>query len=139
MQTAEEKFDSLLNDHKEYNEGAYDFIYDALDYTQKYIIRDKTKQANAKEFSEGFRLYAINKFGCLAKTVLNEWGIKTTDDIGNIVFNLVEYNLMGREENDKIENFRNLYDFDKVFNLKPKFLYDYERKEWKVEYIEKNN
>src|SRR3989344_2549759 len=117
MQTAEEKFDSLLNDHKEYNEGAYDFIYDALDYTQKYIIRDKTKQANAKEFSEGFRLYAINKFGCLAKTVLNEWGIKTTDDI---------------------ENIRNLYDFDKVFNLKPKFSYNYGRKKWKVSYIQKN-
>lgn len=137
MLTTQEKFSRLLKKHKEYNREVYNFIYEALDYTLRSIVKTnaKNQHVSAEELSEGFRLHAINQFGCLAKTVLNEWGIRTTEDIGNIVFHLVEYDLMGKQDNEKRKNFRNLYDFNKAFTLNPKFSYNYETKEWQVSYV----
>ena len=48
-------------------------------------------------------------------TVLKHWGIKTTDDFGNIVFNLVNKGVLSKTEDDDIEQFRNAYDFEVVF------------------------
>lgn len=140
MPTAEEKFDRLLKNHKEYDEKAYDFIYDALDYTLKNIgkIKVKNQHVSVEELSQGFRLHAIDQFGCLAKTVLNEWGIKTTRDIGNIVFNLIDYNLMGMEPFDTKEQFNDLYNFKEVFNLKPIVSYLPKEDRWIISYIPKN-
>ena len=141
MPTAKEKFRSLLKTHSEYTQEAYNFIYEILEYTLRRLNRlpgnGKKGRVNTGSLLESFRLHSIEQFGCLAKTVLNELGIRTTNDIGNIAFNLVEYDLMGKQKRDKKEDFNNVYDFDKVFDLKQKILYDYEREEWEVEYIQK--
>ena len=51
----------------------------------------------------------------MAKAVLNSWGVRTTDDFGAIVFNLVDAGLMFKTEEDRIEDFHAVYDFDDVF------------------------
>ncbi len=135
-----EKFNRLLKKHKEYDSEAYSYIYEVLDYTEKNIAKkSKSEQVSARELTEGFKSYTINKFGCLARTVLNEWGVKTTNDIGNIVFYLIEFDLMAKQKSDKIEDFYEVYNFNHAFNIKPKILYDYEAKEWLVSYSEKIN
>ncbi len=137
MTTALEKFSRLRKKHEEYDEKVYEFIYEALDYTLKNIVktRDKNQHVSAKELTEGFRLYSIKQFGCLAQTVLNEWGIKTTRDIGNVVSHLAEFDLMSTQESDRLENFNNVYDFNEAFAIKPKLSYDYETKEWQESYV----
>ena len=52
------------------------------------------------------------------KTVLNEWGITRCADFGDIVFNLIEYNVFSKTENDRREDFTEVFDFDEAF-VKP--------------------
>lgn len=106
-----------------YHPNAYLFIFEALEYT--ILTIGERRHVTGQELLEGFRELAINKFGKLAKFVLNRWGIRSTKDVGEIVFNLVEENLMGKTETDSREDFADGYDFDKAFD------YDIELpKEW---------
>ena len=51
--------------------------------------------------------------GCfMAKTVLNNWGIYRTSDFGEMVFNLIRIGECSKTENDRREDFDNVYDFD---------------------------
>ena len=54
----------------------------------------------------------------MAKTVLDFWGVRKCDDFGKIVFNLVERGVLGKTEQDKLEDFKGGYDFDEAF-VKP--------------------
>jgi len=140
MKTAAEKFRNLLQECPHYDKEVYNLIYETLDCISKRIVRkeEKTPQhVTIKELAGGFRLYIIEQFGCLAKTVLNEFGVRTTRDIGQAVFNLIEHDLLGKQEQDRREDFNNLYDFNKVFNLKPKFKYNPKTNEWETKYIQK--
>ena len=63
----------------------------------------------------GIRSYALEQYGPLTKTVLNLWGVTRCADFGDIVFNLIEYNIFSKTENDRREDFSDIYDFDEAF------------------------
>jgi uncharacterized repeat protein (TIGR04138 family) len=67
---------------------------------------------------EGLRAHALDQFGPLAKTVLESWGVRRCTDFGDIVFNLIEYNIFSKTDNDRREDFADIYDFDEAF-VKP--------------------
>ena len=138
-QTASEKFRRLLKKYNEYDRNAYQLIYEALDYAHVKKHGRKRGHVTTQELAAGLRLYAIDQFGCLAKTVLNSMNIKTTRDLGEIVFQLIKSDLLGSTAKDKKRQFNNLYDFNKAFNLKPELTYSYETKEWHVKYKQVNN
>ena len=137
QKTAAERFKELRQKYKDYTNESYEFAYDVLESTLKKLKRN-TKHLTPRELLEGYRIHSINEFGCLAKTVLDRMGLRETKDIGNIVFQLIEFDLMEKQERDKREEFNNVYDFDVVFNLRPIFSYDSDRKEWKAQYIQRN-
>ena len=91
-----------------YHENAYHNIFNALSYCD--TVMNTEKNLAAKELAIGYRDVTLSKYGPLALEVLNHWGIYSTQDIGNIVFNLVNANLLGRSQGDKIEDFNNLFD-----------------------------
>lgn len=97
-----------------YKEDAYDFMMEALSYTQKKFRR--SKHVSGEELLAGIRDLLLDRFGPLTLSVLNHWGIKSTEDIGNIVFNLVENKVLSKTEEDRVESFRNGYDFREVFD-----------------------
>jgi len=105
--------ESIYEQDPRYKEDAYVFVMEALTYTQKKYKCDK--HVSGQDMLEGIKELLLNKFGPLAITVLEYWGIKTTEDFGNIVFNLVEKNVLSKTEDDNIETFRNGYDFHEVF------------------------
>jgi uncharacterized repeat protein (TIGR04138 family) len=70
------------------------------------------------ELLEGVRNYALREFGPLVVTVFSYWGIQCCEDIGNMVFNLIGAGIFGKTEEDSIEDFKNVYDFDEAF-VKP--------------------
>ena len=74
-----------------------------------------TIHISVKELCEAIRIHAAWRFGYLAKVVLNQWGIHTTDDIGEIVFNMVESGKIRLANGDSREDFHDLYDFQTVF------------------------
>jgi uncharacterized repeat protein (TIGR04138 family) len=63
----------------------------------------------------GIRDYAIQRFGPMTLTVFESWGIKGTEDFGEIVFNMVGEGLLGKTDNDSPNDFKNIYDFDITF------------------------
>jgi uncharacterized repeat protein (TIGR04138 family) len=113
---------------------AYEFIFQALHHTQQMLGRvpptkaepetekDPEKEAlsekeprhhvSGPELLEGVRSLALREFGLMAPTVLNMWGIHKTDDFGEIVFNLVEAELMSKTSEDSRADFHNLFDLN---------------------------
>ena len=54
----------------------------------------------------------VQQYGMLSKNVLNEWGVRSTADFGEIVFNLIEIGQMKKTDSDRREDFENVFDFD---------------------------
>jgi uncharacterized repeat protein (TIGR04138 family) len=106
----------ILESDKRYTVDAYLFVREGLDHTVRQL--EKPRHVSGKELLEGIREYAILEFGPVTKRVLTEWGINNCLDFGHIVFNLVEHGLLGKTEEDSIEDFMNGYDFNDAF-IKP--------------------
>ena len=102
----------LLSD-KRYTAEAYLFIRGGLEHTVRQL--DKPRHVNGQELLEGIRVYALKEYGPVTRRVLSEWGINNCIDIGNIVFNLVSEGLLGKTEEDSIEDFLGGYDFIEAF------------------------
>jgi len=101
-----------------YHINAYRFVYEALDYTVKQL--DKKRHISGRELLEGIKNLAIEQFGALAIMVFDVWGLHKTDDFGNIVFNLVEAEMMSRSEDDTRDDFHDVYQFRDVFRIDSK-------------------
>ena len=96
-----------------YDRAAYFFVFHALDYTLEKVGR--RGHVSPQTLLDGIRCYARDKFGYLARTVLAVWGVERTEDFGEIVFNLVEQNLMKKTDSDHKADFAGQYDFARVF------------------------
>lgn len=101
-------------DHR-YHSDAYDFVMQALWFTQKKIKRNG--HISGKELLVGIKEFVLDQYGPMAKTVIEYWGIRTTEDFGKIVFNMIEAGLMRKTEEDKLDDFKGVYSFDKAFNV----------------------
>ncbi|MBI2932358.1 MAG: hypothetical protein HYY16_11970 [Planctomycetes bacterium] len=104
----------LVERDPRYHVDAYRYIFEALDFTLKNSGR-KTGHVSGRELLDGIRLHAIDQFGAMAPTVFGHWGVRSTDDFGEIVFSLVEVGLMGKTEQDSKEDFRGVYAFSEAF------------------------
>ena len=51
----------------------------------------------------------------MVPTLLANWGITCTKDVGEIVFHLIEEGIFSKSEDDRIEDFENVYDFHTAF------------------------
>ena len=103
-----------------YNPDAYFFLVEALDVTVKDIRKnqpDHGRHVTGKELLNGIKDYALDEFGPMAFTLFAEWGIYTTQDFGEIVFNLVEAGRLGKTESDSREDFKNGFSFEEAFLL----------------------
>ena len=65
----------------------------------------------------GFRDLALEEYGPLAKTVLEDWGITKCSEVGEVVFQLVRVGVLGKNENDVIEDFEELWSFAEAFEV----------------------
>ncbi len=113
-----EAIDKILQVDSRYERDAYLFIKDALDFTTKRLKKSGAvnhHHVSARELMAGARDYALKEFGPMALTVLDYWGIHKTDDIGSIVFNLIEAGVFGRSPDDSIEHFAGGFDFHEAF------------------------
>ena len=102
---------------RRYASEAFLFLHDGLMLTLKRLQEKekKTRQISGAELAEGLRTHALAQFGPLAMTVLDRWGVRATRDFGEIVFALLDAGLLGKTEEDRIEDFDSLYDFDAAF------------------------
>ncbi len=93
---------------------AFKFVYEGLGYTVENVTSEPM-HISGQKLCEGLRKLSIEKWGRLAKLVLNSWGVKTTGDIGQIVYLMIESKWMSAQPADSIDDFNDIYDFQKVF------------------------
>jgi uncharacterized repeat protein (TIGR04138 family) len=116
-----EALDAIVASDPRYQREAYVFLRDALDFTtkqQKKLKGTSVRHVAGPELLEGVRQYALKEFGPMVLTVFENWGIRCTQDIGNMVFNLIDAGIFGKTEEDSIEDFKDVYDFEEAF-VKP--------------------
>ncbi|MHC4754039.1 MAG: Minf_1886 family protein [Planctomycetota bacterium] len=97
-----------------YSPMAVKFVYEGLGYSVKELI-DEPTHVNGQTLCEGLKRLARDKWGRLAILVLNNGGIRTTRDFGEIVYLLIEHKWMSAQPTDTIEDFDDVYDFQTVF------------------------
>ena len=117
----EETLEQIVTRDPRYARDAYFFLREALDHTQKLVGRLKPGEINhvsGQELLNGIRAYALEQFGPMGQTVLNAWGVQSCEDFGEMVFNMVEVNLLAKTDSDRREDFRGGYTFEDAF-LKP--------------------
>jgi uncharacterized repeat protein (TIGR04138 family) len=109
----------LAGEDGRYSPEAFEFLFAGLDQAVKLAGRDAAQGASrhvsGQELLEGMKHYARELFGPLAAYVWRSWGIRNTRDWGNIVFLLVEAELLNRQEGDTIQDFEGTLDFDEFF------------------------
>ncbi len=103
----------LCQKDRRYKIDAYTFILAALNVTMQTLKRNG--HVSGEELTLGIKDFAIREYGRMARTVFEHWGIKKTEDFGHIVFNMVEAGVLGKTESDSIDDFRDVFDFKKVF------------------------
>jgi uncharacterized repeat protein (TIGR04138 family) len=120
----------LLKEDRRYKFDAYVLVFEALNYAHKVMglgskqpieSEEEVEETSAKaeerhltgqELCEAIRLYALDQYGYMAKSVLKSWGVTCTGDFGEIVFNLIRIGQMRKTKHDRREHFDNVYDFN---------------------------
>jgi uncharacterized repeat protein (TIGR04138 family) len=140
----------LLEEDDRYSVEAYSFVRDALSFGQHVLgygeegaISEDDEEAaspflaameeeddedaprverhlTGQQLCEAIRLYALEQYGYMAKVVLNSWGLYTTGDFGEIVYNLIRIGMMKKSESDRREDFDDCYNFDEAFQQRYK-------------------
>jgi len=108
----------IVEDDPRYDEHAYLYVREGLDFTIKALNKPSegpSRHVSGKELLDGLRLHALNEYGPMAFRVLAQWGVHTTMDFGNIVFNMVEKGILGKTDEDSREEFADGYDFQTAF------------------------
>ena len=121
----------LLEQDPRFKLDAYQFVREALSYAQDEMglgVREATRSENeldpesyenhltGQELCEAIRRYAIEQYGRMAKAVLNHWGVRSTSDFGDIVYNMIDIGMMRKSEDDRREHFNDVFEFDDAFD-----------------------
>jgi uncharacterized repeat protein (TIGR04138 family) len=96
------------------------FVYEGLSYSVEKLV-GRPDHVSGQTLCHGLKLLAIENWGKLAKLVLNNGGVKTTRDFGEIVFLMIDNKWMSAQPTDTIEDFDDVYDFKTVFRDEFKF------------------
>ena len=125
----------LLKQDERYTFDAYVFVFEALSYAQNVLEMGEEspseplqsseetssedepaeRHVSGQELCEAIRGFAVEQYGYMAKTVLNNWGIHGTGDFAEIVFNLIRIGQMRKTPQDCREDFDDVYDFETAF------------------------
>lgn len=121
---SKKEFPQVIRDIREedprFEEGAYHFVRQALDHTISNLKKQGEKpnrrnHVSGQQLLDGIRLFALDQYGPMAKTLLDTWNINQCEDFGEIVFNLVEHGILGKTDDDSREDFSGGYTFEEAF------------------------
>ena len=96
-----------------FDERAYLFVLGALEYCQQRLT--ERRHITGRELALACRDLALERFGVLARVVLEHWGVRRSADIGDVVFTLVELDLLMSQATDSRDEFADVFEFDQAF------------------------
>lgn len=117
-----EMVDEIVRKDDRYKVEAYLFIRDAFMHTM--VRLGKGRHLTGRDLLEGIRKLGLERFGPTARMVFEHWGVKSTEDFGQVVMNLVAAGLMHKADEDTLREFRDVFDFREEFEEKYKFRID---------------
>ena len=120
-QNLAEVVERIVQVDSRYDYRIYEFVHEVLQHTLKSLKRGPhgaNRHVSPNELLIGLRDYALKEFGPMSKFVLNDWGVKSCEDFGHVVFNLVNERVFGKTESDSPDDFKNGFTFEDAF-VKP--------------------
>jgi uncharacterized repeat protein (TIGR04138 family) len=108
---------SIQNDPR-YHPAAYELVRDALHIAAKKF-RDENaddQHVSGQELLAGFRDHVLSEYGPMSNIILDQWGLQRGEDVGNIVYNLIDVGYFGKNDGDSLEDFAGGYDFSTAFS-----------------------
>lgn len=118
----EDKIQNVRRRDRRYSRHAYYFVLDALDWTMAELGREEKvgeeRHVGGRELLIGIKEYASLQFGPMAALVFDRWGIRKSTDFGEIVFNLIDVELLSRRPTDSRLDFVDGADFRETFAQK---------------------
>jgi uncharacterized repeat protein (TIGR04138 family) len=96
-----------------FHEHAYLFVLAALEFCQATL--PERRHISGRELSSACRDLALERYGIMARLVLEHWGVTSTADLGDIVFTLVDLGLLISQPGDTRDEFLGVFDFDQAF------------------------
>ena len=111
----ERTLDTVLVRDARYGRDAYFFVQAALDfYQRRHRSGRRTEHVTGSDLLHGVRELALAEYGPMAHLVLNHWGLKGGEDVGEVVYNLIDAGLMTKTEEDRREDFAGVMVFDEA-------------------------
>jgi uncharacterized repeat protein (TIGR04138 family) len=77
---------------------------------------EMNRHVTGQQLCHAIRHVALERWGLMARTVLERWSITTTEDIGAIIFALVDSDWLQKQPTDSIHDFDNVFSFDEAFD-----------------------
>ena len=124
MSSLNKKLLAVVRNDPRYTYEAYEFVFQGIDHTLKSLGRalpdestdpnDSSFHVSGRQLVEGMCAFARQEFGLMAPAVFRMWGVRRSDDFGEIVFNLIEAELMSRTAEDSRADFHDLFDLDEA-------------------------
>lgn len=114
----ESKLEEVVRGDRRFALDAYSFVFEALDYVLTHPACRRAPGARhvaVAELLEGMRRLGLERFGPLARCVFESWGVYSTADFGEVVFNLIAKDLLHQGEHDRREDFAAGFDFGEAF------------------------
>ena len=114
-----------------YPHAAFEFVQEGLAHTAQTVHgpenpkeretdapdgQEPSRHVSGQQLCLGLKDYAHRKYGRLARLVLSRWSIHRTDDFGRIVFAMIDGGLMNKSDQDCLEDFSDVYEFDEAFD-----------------------
>ena len=97
-----------------FHEAAFLFVLSALEFSQTRLTQ--RRHITGAELAWACRDLAIDRYGVMARLVLAHWGVTATQDLGDIVFALVDLGLLVSQPTDSREDFADVFDFAQAFD-----------------------
>lgn len=113
LQFADEVLEELQERNPRFHAHSYLFVLQALHSVLQTL--DEPRHISGRELTEGVRELALSRYGPMARTVLEHWGIHATEDVGHVVFAMVEQGILIKQEGDQPEDFADVFDFEEAF------------------------
>jgi uncharacterized repeat protein (TIGR04138 family) len=115
--------ESLARDRGRYSPQAYFFVLEALNFTLERLQKEgHAGHITGHQLLTGIRDFGLKSFGFLGRAVFESWGVRKTDDFGDIVFDLVSVQLLSKQETDSKSDFEGGFDFANAFERR--FIYE---------------
>jgi uncharacterized repeat protein (TIGR04138 family) len=115
----EDKIQAVRRRDRRFSRHAYYFALDALDFTMTQLGREQLtgeeRHVGGRELLIGIKEYASDQFGPMATLVFERWGVRRSSDFGEIVFNLIDAELLSRRPSDSRLDFADGIDFRETF------------------------